>query len=140
MFGADAIFPALLILLACGAISVAALLGVLLGLYFLLRNRRTLGLILLIPSATYLSLLIYLFIPTLTPHHEAPVSVGIIDLRQGDNLKMIFDGGLRPYRLQGLESQCCVFEKATVPAFTYWTEMRSPRLIYLDSTRVSRKQ
>jgi hypothetical protein len=114
MAGADAIFSALLILLACGAISVLALFGLILGLFFLLRDRRTLGLILLIASAAYLSLLIYLFIPAHTPHHEAPSSIGIIDLRQGDNLKMIFDGGLRPYRLQGLESNCCVFEKATL--------------------------
>lgn len=114
MFGADAIFPALLILLVCGAITVGAVLGVLLGLFFLLRKHRTLGLTLLIPSAGYLSLLIYLVNPTLRPQHEVPSSVGIIDLRQGDNLKLIFDGGLRPYRLQGLESSCCVIDKASL--------------------------
>ncbi|MEO6846717.1 MAG: hypothetical protein ABI254_05635, partial [Chthoniobacterales bacterium] len=30
-----------------------------------------------------------------------------IDLRQPPTLKMLFDGGLRPYRLQGLESLRC---------------------------------
>jgi hypothetical protein len=42
------------------------------------------------------------------------VQIGTIDFRQGANLKMIFDGGLRPYRLQGLESNTCVFDKAVV--------------------------
>jgi hypothetical protein len=32
---------------------------------------------------------------------------GTIDLSQPANLKMVFDGGLRPYRLQGLESSTC---------------------------------
>jgi hypothetical protein len=114
MFGTEAIFPAFLILLVCAAISVGALVGVILGLFFLVRARRNLGLILLVPSAIYLTLLGYLLIPNFTPQHEAPSATGIIDLRQGDNLKMIFDGGLRPYRLQGLESSCCVFDKASL--------------------------
>jgi hypothetical protein len=42
------------------------------------------------------------------------VQTGTIDFRQGANLKMIFDGGLRPYRLQGLESRCCVFDNAVL--------------------------
>jgi hypothetical protein len=114
MFGAEAIFPALLILLACGALTVAAVVVLICGLVCLVCKRGALGLILVIPSAGYLSLLMYLVIPTLKPPAEGPVSVGTIDLRQRDNLKMIFDGGLRPFRLQGLESQCCVFDKATV--------------------------
>jgi hypothetical protein len=39
-------------------------------------------------------------------------STGIIDLRQSANLKMIFDGGLRPYRVDGLENSSCAFDKA----------------------------
>jgi hypothetical protein len=46
--------------------------------------------------------------------HAYSEQVGTIDLRQGNNLKMIFDGGLRPYRLQGLESQSCVFDEAAL--------------------------
>jgi hypothetical protein len=56
----------------------------------------------------------YVYLPTLQPKNEPPVAVGTIDLRQGDNLKMIFDGGLRPYRLQGLETSCCVLDKSTL--------------------------
>jgi hypothetical protein len=133
MFGADAIFPALLILLVCGAITVGALLGVLLGTFFLFRNRRTLGLALLVPSVGYLALLTYLYIPTLDAPREAPSSVGIIDLREGDNLKMIFDGGLHPYRLQGLESSCCVFDKATV---TVIVPHASPFTIKVDRASI----
>jgi ABC-type proline/glycine betaine transport system permease subunit len=133
MFGADAIFPALVILLACGALSVAALLGILFGLLCLFHRRRTLGLILVVPSVGYLWLLICLFGPGFVPHPQAPGSAGIIDLRRGDNLKMIFDGGLRPYRLQGLESSCCVVDRATVTVIVPRT---SPFTIKVDRASI----
>ena len=41
-------------------------------------------------------------------------ATGTIDLRQPANLKMIFDGGLRPYRLQGLESSSCVIDRTNI--------------------------
>jgi len=45
---------------------------------------------------------------------DTPVGYGTIDLRQPANLKMIFDGGLRPWRLQGLEKSCCVVEESYI--------------------------
>ena len=113
MFGAEAIFPALLILLGCAVLAAAAFGCLILGLILLFGKRRGLGLICLTPSAAYLLVLVYVFAPRPAPH-PAPVAVGTIDLRQGTNLKMIFDGGLRPYRLQGLESRCCVFGETSL--------------------------
>jgi hypothetical protein len=114
MFGASAILPALLIVLACGVILVAALVGLVVGVVLLFFKRNATAKFFLGSSIAYLILLGYLFYPALLPRHERPRVVGVIDLSKGDNLKMIFDGGLRPYRLQGLESDCCVFDKATL--------------------------
>lgn len=114
MFGAEAIFPALVILLTCGVIAVSTLGSLILGLVLLFFNQR-LGLMIVTPSAAYLALLLYFVTPILfPPPSSSPVSLGTVDFRQGGNLKMIFDGGLRPYRLQGLETDCCVFGKASL--------------------------
>jgi hypothetical protein len=57
---------------------------------------------------------IFLLAQCSTQGYGQALESGTIDFRQPANLKMVFDGGLRPYRLQGLENSCCVFDKATL--------------------------
>jgi hypothetical protein len=85
MFGADAILPAFLILLACCGIAFAALAGLFCGIWFW-REKRDLSLAFLIPSALYLFLFFYFFTPRPLPHH-----VLTIDLRKPVDLSGIPD-------------------------------------------------
>jgi hypothetical protein len=80
MMGAEAILPAIVISIICFGIALFALCALNFGIC-LWRKRRGLSLVLLIPSALYLVLFLYFFVPRPLPHR-----ILTIDLRRPTDL------------------------------------------------------